>query len=148
MPARPDPYIERLLEKVTEKWQPLEPLLVEAIPLVPPGKAMRRYEKRGKSTGIRPLTEEEKRISGARSLVTDAINIRRKSRLEVETMDGQRQIRWKPLVPTNGRCPTCGRGGESDVDSDFISELIRREIERIKCGPPRHDHTDEGTTDE
>jgi hypothetical protein len=100
---------EKLLDRVTSEWRPLEPIVDDLIQTVAPGVAMRRYLARTNRSedSIRPpLTDQQQHDSGARSIISDRIQSQKKSgRIEVKVEAGVRFVR---LVP-NGVCVECDR---------------------------------------
>jgi hypothetical protein len=116
-------HTTRLLDQVAWDWQPLEPMIEHAALVIPPGKALRRYQRvraageakrTGEGPAKAPLTEAEQIKSGARSLVSDSVGTLRHKFIEVEQRGGVRWVRRKSQVAPGDRCPHCGRPGLED----------------------------------
>lgn len=110
--ARMSLTTKKALEMMSWSWTPYDDILEKLIRMVPPGKALRKYELRSKNTkGLRPLSEDEKIYSGARDIARDSIQQHVVSgRAEVEMVDGVKSIRFKERRSTlkeGEACPTC-----------------------------------------
>lgn len=116
--ARMSLTTKKALEMMSWEWTPYEDILEKLIRMVPPGKALRKYELRSKNTkGFRPLSEDEKIYSGARDIARDSIQQHVVSgRAEVETVEGIKAIRFKERrarLTEGAACPTCHRPFEA-----------------------------------
>lgn len=116
-------HTARLLEMVSWDWQPLAPLVEKAAAVIPPGKALRRYQRNraqheksrsGEGPVKAPLSETEQIASGRKSLMTDALGTLRKQLVETEDRPDGRWVRRRSQVPPSERCPHCGRPGAED----------------------------------
>lgn len=116
-------HTAKLLSQMTWDWQPLEPMLDTAARVIPPGKALRRYQRNrtqheksrtGEGPTKAPLSESEQIASGAKSLMTDALGTLRNKFVEVERREDGRWARRKSQVAPADRCPHCGRHGVED----------------------------------
>ncbi len=104
----------KALELISWEWTPYEDVLEKLIRMVPPGKALRKYELRTKNAkGVRTFSEDQKIYSGARDIARDSIQQHVVSgRAEVEEIDGVKSIRFKerravPALREGEACPTC-----------------------------------------
>lgn len=133
IPSRASMHTARLLEKAKGEWQEIEPLVAELIALIPPGKAIRKYEhalsraREKNTTGVMkaPLTDGEKVASGARAIVRDSINSQRSyGRIETKTEDGIEYYRRRfEEIQPGGQCPTCGHSKESADPTQPIAPM-------------------------
>lgn len=103
---------QKVLDECGDEWRPLEDVVAAAVPTVPPGKALRFYETRSKSTGIRVLTEDEKIYSGARHFAMTAVRtLGNSNTLETAVIDGVQVVRRRnrQALKNAGVCPECLR---------------------------------------
>lgn len=120
MSGRPMLSTIRILERATDDWQPLEPVIREAMSLVAPGKALRRYKENFARVSARKTTsvtfpeksDSEKIASGARALVQQSVkSCLNGGHIEVKVDDDRtRYFRSKVhpgLLPEHS-CSTCG----------------------------------------
>lgn len=116
MPA--DIITQRLLSTLSTDWTAMEELIEVLIPLVAPGKALRKYQmnleaqRRRKPDTVSTLTEDEQIMSGARTIVYDRISGQSNSkRIEIEKLEsGDKRVRLLVKAdPETGACPTCHR---------------------------------------
>lgn len=109
---------QRLLDRATFEWQPLEPVLQEMMALVAPGKALRRYDaikarSDAERTGTgpeRPLSDTEKVRSGARRIVRDSFkNMCGRGRMELRQVGEIEEFRFVERRKANLKpCSNCG----------------------------------------
>lgn len=111
--ARRSITTQKVLDETTAEWRPLEEVVGAAIPTVPPGKALRKYEGRpGGRKGVRLLTEDEKIRSGARHFAMVAVRtLSHSNTIETAMIDGVHMIRRrnKQQLKDVGVCPECHR---------------------------------------
>lgn len=119
MPVKAALYTIRILERATYEWQPIEPVFQEAMTLVAPGKALRRYAAirermllKNISSVRRPEPSDSGKIaSGARSLVTDAwASAKNAGHIEIAVIGGVKSYRYREhkYVSIGKECPSCG----------------------------------------
>lgn len=104
------PLTDRILALATDEWQGMEDFMDRAIPLVPPGRALRVYQREaerqdahrakkiadGQRTAPRKpaLSEAEQLRSGARAMVNGVLaNAVENGWVETESVDGNRRNR-------------------------------------------------------
>lgn len=117
------PVTNRAISLLTWEWQPREDIVQKLIPMIPPGRALRKYEDtaanamriHGRSKRTKPeLTEQEKIYSGARSLAQASVgSLVSSGRAEVaDDPSGSPLIRFRDRrssAPAEGCCPACNR---------------------------------------
>ena len=118
------PITNRAVTLLPWEWQSREDILKKRSPMVPPGRALRKYEDTAanamRSTGRRErtkpeLTETEKIYSGARALAQASLgSLVSSGRAEMaDGPDGKASlIRFRDRrsgAPTEGACETCHR---------------------------------------
>jgi hypothetical protein len=109
---------QRFLDCMTWDWQPLSAVLAETVKVIPPGKALRKYQqskaasdrtRSGAGPTRPPLSEDEQIASGARSIARDRYNsFKQSGRIEIRVADGEEQVRFRSAVGAGEHCPTCG----------------------------------------
>jgi hypothetical protein len=135
-------YTRRLLEQVTWDWQQLDPMITEAMKVVPPGKAIRRYQSNkagnkppsGEGPPKAPLSEAEQIVSGQRSIVNDALGTL-KSGGYVEVDPGPRLVRRKSQVAEDVICDHCGRAPQTEpimMDRAVVVPMPNERIESLE----------------
>lgn len=162
MPLRPDRrrslLAQRVLGLIGEEWMSGEEWLAHAIPLVPPGKALRAYRTSaarnaaerqariaagGKAAPTRPIPPEREQIRmGARSVVNDILGSARDSKLVETEHRANRGDRWLRLNPERrwshhcclhgGSCaadPPIPEPAEDDDPAELTPELASAETE-------------------
>ena len=144
---------ERVLSLVTNEWTPVEEFMERAIPLVPPGRALRQYqlaqeradrersarERAGKKLIARkPVPPQSAQIEmGARGIINDIIGSGRdRKALEIKT-GANRGERWVRLSHERQYAHHCclhggscrGTGEEEAAEGDALATLIEKVLE-------------------
>lgn len=119
--SRLAPWTKLLWDRSSWEWQPVEPVVADAMRLVPPGKALRRYQDRSaaareragaKKADYRELSEAEQIASGQRAFARDGLSsLRTNGHLETEDGPEGQYFRRRSQVGPADRCPHCGRPG-------------------------------------
>lgn len=101
---RGDITTERVLRLCTSEWQKVEDLMPELMGTVPSGFALRTYEQRTAkvSKGIKPITEDEKIMSGKRTIANSRI-ISMLNSGRVEQRKDPDKTRWIRLTESEQR---------------------------------------------
>lgn len=117
--SRMTTWSKRVWDSVGWDWVPVDPIVLDAMRMVPPGKALRRYQEqlararaRAKAAPAphRELTEAEQIASGQRAFVRDAIgSLRTGGHIETEQREEGQYARRRSQVAPSERCPHCGR---------------------------------------
>jgi hypothetical protein len=112
----------------------MEPIIQSLLMTVPPGKAMRTYENNAaaaKNKGVRTLTDEEKQMSGARTIINARFKAQESSgRIVVDKRDGERWVKFSERrvagVKPGEPCPTCGHpfGPAPAIPSNLPENVI------------------------
>jgi len=131
---------KKALDMMSWEWTAYDDILEKLIRMVPPGKALRKYELRSKNTkGMRQLSEDQKIYSGARDIARDSIQQHVVSgRAEVEVVNGIKSIRFKErrATLTEGEaCPTCHRPFEKTPEKQATPAPKRQPRRRIVVYP-------------
>lgn len=158
MPSARSLLADRVMALVTPEWQDVEDLMERAIPLVPPGKAVREYDSgqrrndaardrriaEGKPTGPRRAVppDQEKQRQGARQIINAIIGHYRDVKVlevEVGATRYDRRVRLSNERQHANHCclhgGSCRGTGEPEADSDPpdaadpLDALIRRVLE-------------------
>lgn len=83
-----NPHLDVLRRIVTFEWQPVEDVYAQATPAVPPGKALRHYQRQ--AVGVLP-SEDVQIQSGARDIVRRTVGSMRG--VEVASVNGTKSVR-------------------------------------------------------
>lgn len=119
---------QKVLDETSDEWRPLEEVVAAAVPTVPPGKALRFFETRSKSKGVRTFTEDEKIYSGARHYAMTAVRtLSNSNTVETAIIDGVQVVRRRnrQALKNAGVCPECLRA--YDTPEAVVDPFVQRE---------------------
>ena len=112
--GRTDEIGKRVLEKITWEWQRVDDIITALIYAVPPGKALRQYQKNAQSAGnkgIKVLTEDEQQQSGARTILNARLASHQNSgRIVIERRDNERWVKFNERRANAQAEPSAPRG--------------------------------------